>query len=136
MELKKHLSRKVQIDITPLIDVVFILLIFLMVSSTFTEQPGIRITLPSAKTASSERMEDLVLMIAKDGRIYLNDKLLDRSTLAEELKRKIQESPQKVLILKADRQVNHGDVVTIMDLARKSGIQRVVIGTRPGWTKE
>ncbi len=89
MELKKRSPRKVHIDITPLIDVVFILLIFLMVSSTFIEQPGIKIALPSAKTSSSERVEDLVLTIAGDGRIYLNSKLLDRSDLAEELKREV-----------------------------------------------
>jgi biopolymer transport protein ExbD len=134
MELKNRLPRKVQIDITPLIDVVFLLLIFLMVSSTFIEQPGIKIALPSATTAKSERVEDLVIMIADDGKIYLNKKLLDRSKLAEELKQAVADSPQKAVILKADRKVSHGDVVTVMDLARKSGIKRLVVGTRPGWT--
>lgn len=136
MELKKRLPREVRIDITPLIDVVFILLIFLMVSSTFIEQPGIRLSLPTAKTSSSERVGNLVLTIAVGGQIYLNSKLLDRSDLAEELKHAIGESPQTTLILKADRQVNHGDVVTVMDIARKSGIEKLVIGTRSGWTEQ
>jgi biopolymer transport protein ExbD len=135
MELKRQLLRKVNIDITPLIDVVFLLLIFLMVSSTFAEQPGIRITLPSAKTASSERIEDLVLTITEDGRIFLNDKLMGHKTLARELKRAVQESPQKNLILRADRTVDHGEVVKVMDLARKSGIKRLVVGTRPERTE-
>ncbi len=130
MELKKQLPRKVHIDITPLIDVVFLLVIFLMVSSTFTEQPGIKITLPSAKSAKSEKMEDLVLTIAKDGRIYLNNKEVDRGTLAKELKLVVGESPKKAVILKADKEVSHGDVVNIMDLARRSGIKRLVVGTR------
>ena len=130
MELKKQLPRKVQIDITPLIDVVFLLVIFLVVSSTFTEQPGIKITLPSATTAKSERIEDLILTVSQNGRIYLNDKELDRDDLVKELKQAVGESLQKVVILKADKEVSHGDVVTIMDLARRSGIKRLVVGTR------
>lgn len=135
MELKNRLPRKVQIDITPLVDVVFLLLIFLMVSSTFVEQPGIKLALPSAKTAKSERVEDLVIMITKNGKIFLNQKLLDRKDLAEELKKEVAKSSQKTVILKADREVSHGDVVTVMDLARRSGIKRLVVGTRPGWTE-
>ena len=134
MELKKQLPRIVNIDITPLIDIVFILLIFLMVSSTFTEQPGIKVTLPSAQTAKSERIEELVLMIAYDGRIYLNGKAIDRNSLGKELKRSLEKTTNKTVILKADKKVAHGDVVKIIDLARKSGVTRLVVGTSPGWT--
>jgi biopolymer transport protein ExbD len=135
MELKKNLARKVQIDITPLIDVVFLLLIFLMVSSTFIEQPGIKLSLPSSETASGERVEDLTLTITDKGQLFLNNRPLEREALAAELKRVVEETPEKTLILKADRLVSHGDVITVMDLARKSGVERIVVATRPGWEK-
>ena len=74
--LKARRSRAV-INITPLIDVLFILIIFFMVSSTFLEQPAIQLELPEAETAEATQLKDIVSTIGKDGSLFLNNQAIN-----------------------------------------------------------
>ena len=74
MQFRTGRKRKVSINITPLIDVLFLLLIFFMVSSTFLEQPGIKLELPHAKSAVVVEQKDYILFIDKESKMFLNDK--------------------------------------------------------------
>ncbi len=115
---------------TSLIDVMFILLIFFMVTSSFIEQPGMKLELPATKSRQIARVERMVIYINREGEMFLNDKPVEPATLAEEIKALLPYSEQKTLILKADKEAEHGLVVEVMDIAKQNGLEKLVIGTR------
>jgi len=118
------------INITSLIDVMFLLLIFLMVSSTFLEQPGIKLELPKAKSSVAVQQRDYVLFLNKEGIMFLNKKAVSLENLEQALKEAFPKMKEGALILKADQDITHGKVVKLMDIIRNSGIKKLVIGTQ------
>lgn len=130
MQLHEKKHRKVIINITSLIDVLFLLLIFLMISSTFVEQPGMKLELPEAKSALTEKIKDLVLQIDADGTLRLNDAIVEIETLEQAFKEMLPKLEEKSLVLKADKSVPHGTVVKVMDLAKLSGLEKLIIATQ------
>lgn len=132
MQLKDRKRRQVVINITSLIDVCFLLLIFLMVSSTFVEQPGMKLELPEAKTATTERISKLVLEVKADGTVLVNQEPIALANLGEKLKQMLPQLEEKTLILKADKLVPHGTIVEIMDQAKLNGVEKLVIATQLG----
>jgi len=85
MEFKSRPKRKVFLNITSLIDVLFLLLIFLMVSTTFLEQPGIKLELPEAQSAAVIEQKEFVLLVNKEGTIFLNETEVDIEKLEEKI---------------------------------------------------
>jgi len=124
---KKH--RKVIINITSLIDVLFLLLIFFMVSSTFIEQAGMKLELPESKSSSAEKITNLILQIGADGNLELNEERVDMENLSSKFKQIIPALAEKTLILKADKTVPHGTVVKVMDIAKQNGLEKLIIAT-------
>ncbi len=129
MQFKLKSKRRVVINITSLIDVLFLLLIFFMVTSTFLEQPGMKLELPSARSAETAMVEKLVLFIGPDGRIVFNDQTVALGDLEAVMKEALPTAKEKTLVLKADRTVQHGTVVTVMDIAKRVGLTKLVVGT-------
>jgi biopolymer transport protein ExbD len=130
MQFKAKKKRKALINITSLIDVLFLLLIFVMVSSTFLEQPGIKLELPETKSAEVLPQKDFSLFVDKEGKLFLNDQAITNEQLEAKLKEKLPTMKDGALVLKADTEVSHGLVVKIMDIIKKSGIKKLVIGTK------
>ena len=130
MQFRTRPKRKVLINITPLIDVLFLLLIFFMVSSTFLEQPGIKLELPHADSAVVVEQKDYVLFVDKKGKMFLNDKEVVMTDLEAKMKEALPEMKDSALVLKADQDVSHGVVVRIMDIVKKSGVKKLIIGTK------
>ncbi len=131
MKLTGNNKKRVLLNITPLIDVLFILIIFFAVSSTFLEQPGIKLDLPKAKKTDLQKVEKAVLVISKDEKLYFRGKPITREQLPELLRDAMRESPDQSLIISADQKVHHGLVVEIMDLARQNGVRKLVISAEP-----
>ncbi len=117
------------INIASLVDVLFLLLIFFMVTSAFVEQPNIKLELPSTKHSEVSKIENTVLTIARDGQLFLQDRPVDKKKLRKELRRVILDTGEEVLVLKADKEVSYGVVVDIMDDARGAGFRKVVAPT-------
>ena len=130
MQFKEEKKRRTTINITPLIDVLFILLIFFMVSSSFIEQPGMKLELPTIKSQEVARVENLVMHVSADGTIFLADKEVNLDNLASEIANMIPDIEEKTLVLKADKKTEHGLIVQIMDIAKRGGLTKIVIGTR------
>lgn len=130
MKFRAKKPRKALINITSLIDVLFLLLIFVMVSSTFLEQPGIKLELPQAQSAVVVQQKEYSLYVDKDGKLFLNDKPITTEDLEKKLKDAIPTMKDNSLILKADRDVSHGIVVQVMDIVKKSGVKKLIIGTK------
>jgi len=117
------------INIASLVDVLFLLLIFFMVTSAFVEQPNIKLELPSTKHSEVSKIENNVLTIARDGQLFLQDRPVDKKNLEKELRRVILDTGEEVLVLKADKEVSYGIVVDIMDNARGAGFKKVIAPT-------
>ncbi len=130
MQLLNKKRRKIIINITSLIDVLFLLLIFLMISSSFVEQPGMKLELPESKSASAESMKELVLEINQDGTIYLGETAIPLDSLEYKFKSLVPSLENRTLILRADKESRHGTVVTVMDKAKISGIEKIIIATK------
>ena len=117
------------INIASLVDVLFLLLIFFMVTSAFVEQPNIKLELPATRHSEVSKIDRAVLTIARDGQLFLQDKPVDKKNLEKELRRVILDTGDEVLVLKADKMVPYGDVVDVMDGARGAGFKKVVAPT-------
>jgi biopolymer transport protein ExbD len=137
MKLQLRRRDHPEVGLTPLIDVVFLLLIFFMVSTTFTRESEITINLPEAAATETE-IEQLTidLVVDSQGRYYVNNQQLINTqieTLMEALRRIVDGLEDAVLIISADAQTPHQAVITAMDAARQTGIVRVSLATRdPG----
>ena len=119
--------KKGQLDIAPLIDVVFLLLIFFMLTSNFIFQPGIKINLPKAVTSEVIGQKSLVVLVTGEDSLYLNDKAIGISELESRLREAAE--TKKPLLIKADRHASLGMVVKVWDLCRESGISQINIAT-------
>lgn len=130
MQFRVKKKKKVLINVTSLIDVLFLLLIFFMVSSTFLEQPGIKLELPHAKSAVVTEQKDFTLYVDKEGKLFLNADEVNVENLLVKLKEVVPDMIDGALVLKADQEVTHGIIVKIMDLAKQSGVRKLIIGTK------
>jgi biopolymer transport protein ExbD len=121
-----------QLDLTPMIDVVFQLLIFFMVTAVFAITPGLDIKLPEADTAQAPDKENLFIVVDQDGNMKLNHKTVTFANLKDELvsKRAILDNTTAIII-QGDERATHGQIVNIMDIAREVGLLDQVIATEP-----
>lgn len=119
--------RKGQLDIAPLIDVVFLLLIFFMLTSNFVLQPGIRVRLPKAVTSEIIDSENLIVSVTAQDLTYLNYKPIQSAALQDLLKEAAQAGSS--VLIKSDVGASVGKIVEIWDLCRRAGITKVNIAT-------
>lgn len=130
MEFEIRKKVLLSLNITPLIDVVLLLIIFFMLSAHFVVQPGIKIVLPQAKTAKLYPEEKIIIFISSDNNIYFNDKPIIIDKLFSMLKDKLIKIGEYTLIIKADEKINLGLAVKVMDIAKDAGAKELVISTK------
>ena len=135
MKLQRRQEPDPEINLTSLIDVVFLLLIFFMVSTTFERQAALRIDLPeaSAEAEPKETPRRLELVIDPEGRIYLNDSQLVDSTpmtIRAALEQVAGDDRELPVVIRADAQTPHHYVVTVMDVSGQLGFTRLSIATQ------
>lgn len=137
MNLRRERRLTAAPDLTPLIDIIFQLVLFFMVSTQFVSSPGIEVDLPrsSADTILKER-DDLKVWVRADGTAYLNDKPVTNADLRDALTEASKRDPNTLIIIKADKQVDHGAVVRVMDTARSLGLSRLAIATEANTAEE
>jgi len=129
MQFRTKRFIKPVINIAPVVDVLFLLLIFFMVTSTFVEQPNIKLELPSTRHSEATKIERMVLTISRDGQLFLQDKPVEKKDLEKELRRVILDTGDEVLVLKADKLVPYGVVIGIMDDAKGAGFKKIIAPT-------
>ena len=120
-----------RIEITPLIDVVFLLLIFFLLTTTFVAERTIDVDLPesSASAVEAPAGEDLVVVVTEDGRLYHAGTALDLGDLSRRFEEAAKADPETKVVLKADRGAAHGRVVEVMERARDAGLTHLSILT-------
>ncbi len=131
MRFRRKKKEEIGLDLTPMVDTVFNLLIFFALSLNFIVLPGINIKLPQARTEDlPQGKREANILITKDNRIFLNRKPVSIDTLADELRSTLK-SKDSIIIIQADRDVRHGRVVEVMDIIKTSGFNRIAIATTP-----
>jgi biopolymer transport protein ExbD len=123
---------KGRIDPAPMVDIMFLLLMFLALSSPLVLQPGIGLMeLPTSKVPQTATFQGLVVMVKSEELMFFNNQPVTLEGLKAALEVEAKKSRNPELIIKADRQVPHGTMVKIMSLAFEAGIPAVNIATRP-----
>ncbi|MDH4064188.1 MAG: biopolymer transporter ExbD [Acidobacteriota bacterium] len=130
MTFSRGSRRQAEITLTPLIDILFIVLLFLVLTATFTEQTVLRVALPRAATGEPvvEDVSVLRVLIDADGQVYLDDRIRTLDEVRTRLDAMADPDRARVIIA-ADRAASHGSVVQVLDLVRQAGIVRVEIQT-------
>ena len=131
MQIQETGRRRPSINITPLIDVLFLLLTFFLVTTTFIEQSALKVELPKMSHADKVQQERrFVLEVAPDGRMRYDGEPMDQETLRARLLGSADEiNSGGGVMLRADQLVSHGEVVAILDLIKEAGVRRFVIAT-------
>lgn len=131
MKLYDEEREEPEVNLTSLIDVVFLLLIFFMVTTSFERHALLRLDLPEAATAETQAVPNLIdFIITEDGRLFIGDRqLVDdrRATLQAALAEAFAENPEATLVIRADGEASHRLVVRALDAAAAEGIRRLTI---------
>jgi len=131
MRFKRNKENEPGLGIAPLVDIVFLLLIFFMLTSHFDIASGIRIRLPkAAHRILGEQKENITVVMDEEGNIYLKGKKVKDSDFRKKLHLLVEEKDMIHLVLQADKEARHGRVVQIMDLAKSAGIRSIIIAAR------
>ena len=134
MNFRPRREEEVDVNLTPLIDVVFLLLIFFMVSTTFIRESEIELTLPEASAeARDEPVDKIDIAIDKSGRFFVNGSALINTQLAtirQALNDAKPDDGDPIVIISADAAATHQSVVTVMDAARQAGLTRITFPTK------
>ena len=134
MRLKGQSRRRGRIEMIPLIDVVFLLLIFFIYAMlSMTIHKGIPVLLPKAKTSLIDKEEYLSISITRDHRIFLDDREVPMEGLLQRLRERRKEQPQLRVFISGDRRIPYEWVVKVLDTVRTSGLSKVSLETH--WKK-
>ena len=121
-------SSEANLDLTPIVDVVFNLLIFFALSLNFSEiTSSLNIKLPKAKSSETLSEMQIIISIEKDNKIYINDKAFYYDEISKYLSNR---DKDKTIVIKADESIDHGFVVNIMDMVKSSGFQKIGIAVK------
>src|SRR4051812_32680958 len=115
------------INVTPMVDVVLVLLVIMMVSATYIVSQSLKVELPKAQSSDEAVASIAAVTVAKGGGLYFNQEPVDERGLIGKLKLVVAQNPDINLIVSADRAATHGDVVHVIDLAKIEGITRFAI---------
>lgn len=129
MKITESRRRKTSINLTSLIDILFLLIIFFTLTTQFTNQKGVAIRLPQAKSAANVTItEKMVVMVDSKNRLYLNGKQFTWDQVQQELE-STQYDRAKSVVLNIDESIAHGKVIALLDLLKRNQFKKVVFGT-------
>ena len=126
---KSALDEESSIDMTPMLDIVFIMLIFFIVTATFVKETGIDVTRPDSETAVQQTKVGILIAIDAQNEIWINRRKIDLSALRANVERLRAENPQGGAVIQADKAARTGILVDVMDRLRQAGVPRVSIAT-------
>ena len=130
MKIKANKETLTSFNAISLTDIIFLLLVFFLLSSTFVLQPGIKVQLPVTSTVpdiSSEK--SIVVSLTKEGAVYLNDDLVNRIELGARLRQKVVDVGNPIVVFRIDKSVLVEGMIEVMDIAKSAGADRFVIAT-------
>ena len=130
MKIRQRPAKRARIEIIPMIDVIFFLLVFFMVSSlAMTKINSLPVSLPKTSAQPEALKQNIILTVKRDGSIYLNKAPITLETLGTQLSYEMHDRPQDVVVVNADEGTQYGLVVKVMDRARKIGVRKFALAT-------
>jgi biopolymer transport protein ExbD len=123
-------SKAAEINMAPLIDMVFILLIFFLVTTSFVKESGVEIDRPTAQSAVPKEKVHLMVEITQEGTVFIEGKPTDIRSIRARMKRFIVETPGGSVLIVADKQSNTGIVIQALDECRLAGVQNIGVSAR------
>lgn len=132
MQFRRPHPPNVSINIAPLVDVVFLLVIFFAVSTTFLETSGLELELPSSTSTTEREPQQLTVSLAADGSVSFDGEIIGRKELGQQLRDRLaDEGTSQKVVLQADEGTRHGDVVRVIDVIRTAGAAGISVAARP-----
>ncbi|MBI5681799.1 MAG: biopolymer transporter ExbD [Deltaproteobacteria bacterium] len=132
MHFKRPERKEISLDMTPIIDVVFNLLIFFALSFNFGITLGIQVKLPPAKAdVLKHEKKEVIVVVTRDGSIFMEQKRMELETLLSKFKNLMRDNQDISLVIQGDESALYGRVVRIIDMAKRAGITKIAVATRP-----
>lgn len=132
MHLARRTIKKARIEIIPMIDTIFFLLVFFMISTlSMARYNGLPVNLPKAATGQPPPSESAAVVVGPDGKISIDKLEVGRDQIREALQKRLEKNPELLVLINADEHVEHGIVVEIMDAARQAGVAKMAIAVKP-----
>jgi len=123
-------DEKEEIDMTPMLDVVFILLIFFIVTASFVKEAGIDVNRPEAATAVKKERANILVAISDKGDVWINKRKVDIRSVQANIERLKAENPQGTVVIQADKKSTTDTLIKVMDSARAAGVYDVSIAAQ------
>jgi biopolymer transport protein ExbD len=120
------------IDLTPMLDVTFIMLIFFIVSTSFVKESGVEVNRPSAATAEKKERAGIMIGISKEGEIWIQKRKIDVRSVRANIERLAAENPEGAVVIQADKDSNTGLLVQVMDQVRMAGVRNISVAASVG----
>jgi biopolymer transport protein ExbD len=132
MRIQRRNPKKARIEIIPMIDTIFFLLVFFMISTlSMAQYRGMPVNLPKAAAGQQAPAESAAITIDKQAQIFLDKQPVDKSILGDLLSESLAKNPEMLVVINADDGVEHGRVVEVMDIARSANVAKLAIAVKP-----
>jgi biopolymer transport protein ExbD len=118
-----------EIDMTPMLDIVFIMLIFFIVTTVFVKEAGVEVNKPNGTLSVMPKNANIFIAVTEDGEVWMDKRMIDVDSVRANLDRLMAEQPSDVIIIQADTKAEHGIVIEVMDQIKAAGIDRISIAT-------
>jgi biopolymer transport protein ExbD len=127
---RQRRSKTVEINMAPLIDMVFILLIFFLVTTSFVKEAGVEVDRPTAASAEAKEKTSLIISVTRDGVIYTEGHSIDIRSIRARMERFLAESPEGAVVIVADKESQTGVVIQVLDQCRLAGVTNISIAAQ------
>ncbi len=130
LKRKRH-AQQAEIDMTPMLDIVFIMLIFFIVTTTFVKESGIEVNPPQAQTSQQQDSATIFVAINAEGDVWIDNRLIDIRSVRTVIARLHAENPEGTVVIQSDENARTRELVSVMDQIRMAGIDKVAIAAQP-----
>ena len=129
--ISQAVAEEEEINITPMLDVVFILLIFFIVTANFIKEPGLEVNRPDSETAEPTENAAILIAVGNAGEIYMDGRRIDKRQVKANVVRLLAENPQGSVVIQADEKATADTIMAVMDGAREAGVYKISLASEP-----
>ena len=129
--ISQAVAEEEEINITPMLDVVFILLIFFIVTANFIKEPGLEVNRPDSETAEPTENAAILIAVGNAGEIYMDGRRIDKRQVKANVVRLLAENPQGSVVIQADEKATADTNMAVMDGAREAGVYNISLASEP-----
>ncbi|NRA61349.1 MAG: biopolymer transporter ExbD, partial [Psychrobium sp.] len=122
-----HEDDEAEIDMTPMLDIVFIMLIFFIVTTSFVKESGFDVNKPKAQQASKKKSANIFIAVDNAGRIHMEKRVVDIKRVRANIERMLAESPEAAVMIQGDVDTKHGIIVKVMDQVKAAGVDKIMV---------